>query len=111
MFERHYKKLYETHELEETVTTKYRRGPYHDGKIVTLETMTRRSFIVGGHITKFIGAKHPDFIWKKHPDFGKKQNPSLEWYISEAVNKALTSTGTDASLVDKVSMFAVKYKI
>ncbi len=60
-----------------------------------------RAFIVGGHITPFIGAKHPDFIWKKHPDFGKKTNPDLEWYIDEAVNGALKNANVPAEKVDK----------
>jgi len=59
----------------------------------------RRAYIVGGHITRFLGARHPDFIHKKHPDFGKRSNPTLEAYISEAVNGALA--GVDATLVDK----------
>ena len=61
----------------------------------------RRVFVVGGSITKFIGAKHPDFIFKKHPDFGKKENPDLEAYIYAAVNDTLSVTGVPASLIDK----------
>ena len=61
----------------------------------------RRAFILGGHISKFIGSRHPDFIWKKHPDFGKKENPTLEDYIDEAVNGALSATGTPAEAVEK----------
>jgi acetyl-CoA acyltransferase len=56
---------------------------------------------VGGHISKFIGARHPDFIWKKHPDFGVKSNPSLEDYIHEAVNECFTATGVPAKAVQK----------
>ena len=63
--------------------------------------LARRSFVLGGHITKFIGSRHPDFIWKKHPDFGKKENPTLEDYIDDAVNGALTATGTPPDAVDK----------
>jgi acetyl-CoA acyltransferase len=63
--------------------------------------LRRRAFVVGGHITKFIGARHPDFVHKRHADFGKRENPDLEWYISEAVNGALTNTGTSAENVDK----------
>jgi hypothetical protein len=66
-----------------------------------ITAMRRRTFVAGGHITKFIGARHPDFIWKKHPDFGKKTNPTLEHYISAAVNGALESTGTAAEQVEK----------
>ena len=63
--------------------------------------MRRRAFVVGGEITKFIGARHPDFIWKKHPDFGKIANPDLEHYITSAVNGALAATGVAAAQVDK----------
>lgn len=61
----------------------------------------RRAFVLGGHITPFIGKKHPDFVWEKHPDFGKRSNPSLEDYVVTAVRGALEATGTPASLVDK----------
>jgi len=61
----------------------------------------RRAYIVGGHITKFIGSRHPDFIWKKHPDFGTKENPVLEDYIHEAVNGCLKKTGVPAKAVQK----------
>ena len=64
--------------------------------------MQRRTFVLGGHISKFIGSRHPDFIWKKHPDFGIRENPDLEHYIHEAVNGALKETGTAASAVDKL---------
>ena len=39
------------------------------GKInmASLQPFRKRTFVVGGHITAFIGAKHPDFIWKKTP--------------------------------------------
>jgi acetyl-CoA acyltransferase len=63
--------------------------------------MPRRAFVLGGHITSFIGKKHPDFIWKRHPDFGTRTNPTLEDYIHQAVQGALTATGTRAGLVDK----------
>ena len=45
----------------------------------------RKAYIVGGHITKFVGKGHPDFIHKKHPDFGKRTNPELKDYIFESV--------------------------
>jgi acetyl-CoA acyltransferase len=64
--------------------------------------LTKRAFIAGGHITRFLGGKHPDFIWKKHPDFGKRNNPTLEWYLNEAINGALTNTRTPAAAIDKV---------
>lgn len=62
---------------------------------------SRRVFVVGGHITKFIGARHPDFIHKKHPDFGKKENPDLEYYVDASVNKTLEATGVQAEVIDK----------
>lgn len=61
----------------------------------------RRVFVLGGHITPFIGKKHPDFIWKRHPEFGTRENPTLEQTISAAVNGALDATGTPADLIDK----------
>lgn len=61
----------------------------------------RRTFILGGHITPFIGKKHPDFIWKRHPDFGTRENPTLEDTISMAVNGALEATGVDAEAVER----------
>jgi acetyl-CoA acyltransferase len=64
-------------------------------------SLTRRTFVVGGHTTPFIGKKHPDFIWPKHPDFGKRDNPTLEDFIHQAVNGALTATGTAAEQVEK----------
>lgn len=63
--------------------------------------MARRVFVVGGHVTPFLGKKHPDFIWKGHPDFGSRENPTLEEYVRAAVNGALDATGTPATLVDK----------
>ena len=64
-------------------------------------SLTRPAFVIGGHITPFIGKKHPDFIWKRHPDFGKRDNPTLEDYIRRSVTGALTATGTPAAAVDK----------
>jgi hypothetical protein len=61
----------------------------------------RRVFVVGGHITKFIGSRHPDFIHKKHPDFGKIENPDLESYIASAVNGTFEATGVQPQLIDK----------
>jgi len=63
--------------------------------------MTRRAFVIGGHITPFIGKKHPDFIWKRHPEFGVRENPTLEEYITTSVLGALESTGTPAEAIDK----------
>lgn len=64
-------------------------------------TLRRRVFVVGGHITHFIGKGNPRFIDKKHPDFGRLSNPSLEQYIASAVNGALANTGADPSVLDK----------
>jgi len=63
--------------------------------------LNRRVFVIGGHITPFIGKKHPDFVWKRHPDFGTRQNPTLEETIAAAVNGALESTGVDAAEVQR----------
>lgn len=64
-------------------------------------SLRRRAFILGGHITPFIGKHHPDFVWKRHPDFGKRENPTLEQYIVDSVNGALEATGTPASAIEK----------
>ena len=49
----------------------------------------RKAYIVGGHVTKFVGKGHPDFVHKKHPDFGKRTNPELKDYIFESVQVRL----------------------
>lgn len=64
-------------------------------------SLNRPAYVLGGHITPFIGKKHPDFIWKRHPEFGKRENPTLEDYIQRAVDGALEATGTPASAVQK----------
>jgi acetyl-CoA acetyltransferase len=61
----------------------------------------RRAFVLGGHITPFIGKKHPDFVWKRHPDFGVRTNPTLEDLIRDAVVGALETTGVPAEMVDR----------
>ena len=61
----------------------------------------KRIFVVGGHLTPFIGKFHPDFIWKKHPDFGEKENPGLEDYLVDAITGALEETGVDAADIDR----------
>jgi acetyl-CoA acyltransferase len=63
--------------------------------------MHRRIFVLGGHITPFIGKSHPDFVWKGHPDFGKRDNPTLEQTITAAVQGALANTRVDAAQVQK----------
>ena len=64
-------------------------------------TIARPTYIVGGHITPFIGKKHPDFIWKRHPDFGKRENPTLDDYVRDAVTGTLEATSTPASAIEK----------
>ena len=63
--------------------------------------LKRRVFVVGGHITPFIGKNHPDFVWKRHPDFGKRENPTLEEHLTAAILGALESTGVDASAIQR----------
>nr|4BI9_A Chain A, 3-KETOACYL-COA THIOLASE, PUTATIVE [Trypanosoma brucei brucei TREU927]4BI9_B Chain B, 3-KETOACYL-COA THIOLASE, PUTATIVE [Trypanosoma brucei brucei TREU927]4BI9_C Chain C, 3-KETOACYL-COA THIOLASE, PUTATIVE [Trypanosoma brucei brucei TREU927]4BI9_D Chain D, 3-KETOACYL-COA THIOLASE, PUTATIVE [Trypanosoma brucei brucei TREU927] len=65
----------------------------------------KRVFVVGGHITTFVGKGSPLFIDKKHPDFGKKENKTLEELLAESINGALQNTGLHdgrAALVDKL---------
>lgn len=61
----------------------------------------RRTFIVGGHITPFIGKFHPDFIWKKHPDFGTRENPTIEEHLTTAILGALEDAKTPAAMIEK----------
>lgn len=61
----------------------------------------RRVFVVGGHVTPFIGKNHPDFVWKRHPDFGKRENPTLEQHLTAAILGALNDTGVDASAIQR----------
>lgn len=63
--------------------------------------LRRRTFILGGHVTPFIGKNHPDFIWKRHPEFGKRDNPSLADYITQSVIGALDATGVEAAAIEK----------
>lgn len=65
-------------------------------------SLPRRAFVLGGHVTPFLGKKHPDFIWKGHPDFGKRDNPTLEETLTAAVLGALEATGVPASEVDRI---------
>ncbi|CAJ1025087.1 Thiolase, N-terminal domain/Beta-ketoacyl synthase, N-terminal domain/Thiolase, C-terminal domain containing protein, putative [Leishmania lindenbergi] len=50
-------------------------------------------FIVGGHITPFVGKGSKLFIDKKHPDFGKKQNMTLEEILATTVQRTMENTG------------------
>lgn len=61
----------------------------------------RKVYVVGGHLTPFVGKGHPDFIWKKHPDFGTKENPTLESLLSESILAALESTNVKAADVER----------
>lgn len=61
----------------------------------------RKVYVLGGHITPFLGKGHPDFVWKGHPDFGKRENPTIEESLSDAVLGALATTGVPAEAVQK----------
>ena len=63
--------------------------------------LNRRVFVVGGHITPFIGKNHPDFVWKRHPDFGTRENPTLEQHLTSAILGALEVTGVDAEAIQR----------
>lgn len=63
--------------------------------------LSRRVFLVGGHITPFLGKGHPNFIHAKHPDFGKRANPTLEELLRDAVTGALQATGVAPGLVQQ----------
>jgi hypothetical protein len=54
--------------------------------------LARKTYILGGANTSFIGKFHPDFIWKGHAEFGKRDNPTLEDYIRIATTEASSST-------------------
>lgn len=63
-----------------------------------------RVFIVGGHITPFVGKGSKLFIDKKHPDFGKKENKTLDEILADTVAKTVEQsqlTGKE-SLIDQV---------
>lgn len=66
----------------------------------------KRVFIVGGHITPFVGKGSSLFVDKKHPDFGKRENKTLEELLADSINGALENTGLGtnglAALVDKL---------
>lgn len=53
--------------------------------------LRRRAFVLGGHITNFVG--------KGSPTFKQGANPPIEWYIAEAVTGALKNTGVEAKSV------------
>ncbi len=64
-------------------------------------SLSRRVFVVGGHITPFIGKGNPNFIDKKHPLFGQKENPDLEDYVRMAVSGAFKETGATGDMIDR----------
>lgn len=55
--------------------------------------MTRRVYLVGGHITPFVGKGSPDF---------KKGSKGLKDYFTEAIAGALQETGVKAPSVDRI---------
>jgi acetyl-CoA acyltransferase len=63
--------------------------------------LARKTYVLGGANTTFIGKFHPDFIWKGHADFGKKDNPTLEDYIKTAALAALQDAGLQPKDVQK----------
>ncbi|KEG09014.1 3-ketoacyl-CoA thiolase [Trypanosoma grayi] len=75
-------------------------------RCTAMSLTAKRVFIVGGHITPFVGKGSPLFIDKKHPDFGKKENKTLEEMLADSINGALQQTGLNgdgrAALVDKL---------
>lgn len=64
----------------------------------------RRVFVAGGFVSAFIGKGHPNFIHPKHPEFGKKTNPTLEDYVSMAVNESLKDANVDPAVVDRLAI-------
>ena len=44
--------------------------------------MARRAFVVGGAITPFIGARHPDFIKPKDPRYGTPEGKKILLLLS-----------------------------
>ncbi|MEZ4237513.1 MAG: beta-ketoacyl synthase N-terminal-like domain-containing protein [Myxococcota bacterium] len=65
------------------------------------DTLRRRTFVLGGHTTQFIGKKNPDFVWKGHPDFGKRENPTIDDYVKLSIDGALAATGVPAEAIQK----------
>lgn len=61
----------------------------------------KKVYLVGGDLTTFIGKHHPDFIWKKHPDFGTRENPTLEDYLTTAIQGALEKSGVEAAAIER----------
>jgi acetyl-CoA acyltransferase len=64
-------------------------------------SLRRKAYVLGGHVTPFLGKHHPDWIWKKHPDFGRRENPTIEELITTAVRGALEATGVPAESVER----------
>jgi len=63
--------------------------------------LARKTYVLGGAHSPFIGKFHPDFIWKGHPDFGKRENPTLEEHLRRAALGALEATGVAPSAIEK----------
>eukprot|EP00930_Biecheleria_cincta_P023174 TRINITY_DN16784_c1_g2_i1.p1 TRINITY_DN16784_c1_g2~~TRINITY_DN16784_c1_g2_i1.p1 ORF type:complete len:414 (-),score=83.02 TRINITY_DN16784_c1_g2_i1:14-1255(-) len=55
--------------------------------------LPRRVYLVGGHITPFVGKGHPTF---------KKGEKGLKEYFSESIQGALRNTGTKAEAIDRI---------
>lgn len=53
----------------------------------------RRVYVVGGHITTFMGKGNPDF---------KKGQKGLKDYFAESIQGALKSTGVKAEVIDRI---------
>lgn len=65
-----------------------------------------RVFILGGHITPFIGKGSKLFIDKKHPDFGKKENMNLEQLLQATVQGTIANTklAGKEELIDEIAV-------
>lgn len=55
--------------------------------------MSRKVFVVGGHITPFVGKGHPKF---------KKGEKGLKDYFAESIQGALRDTGLKAEVIDRI---------
>mmetsp|Transcript_72339 Transcript_72339/g.167621 ORF Transcript_72339/g.167621 Transcript_72339/m.167621 type:complete len:412 (-) Transcript_72339:178-1413(-) len=55
--------------------------------------MPRKVYVVGGHITPFVGKGYPGF---------KKGDKGLKDYLTESIQGALSSTGVKAESVDRI---------
>nr|3ZBK_A Chain A, 3-KETOACYL-COA THIOLASE-LIKE PROTEIN [Leishmania mexicana]3ZBK_B Chain B, 3-KETOACYL-COA THIOLASE-LIKE PROTEIN [Leishmania mexicana]3ZBN_A Chain A, 3-KETOACYL-COA THIOLASE-LIKE PROTEIN [Leishmania mexicana]3ZBN_B Chain B, 3-KETOACYL-COA THIOLASE-LIKE PROTEIN [Leishmania mexicana]3ZBN_C Chain C, 3-KETOACYL-COA THIOLASE-LIKE PROTEIN [Leishmania mexicana]3ZBN_D Chain D, 3-KETOACYL-COA THIOLASE-LIKE PROTEIN [Leishmania mexicana]5LNQ_A Chain A, 3-ketoacyl-CoA thiolase-like protein [Lei len=80
------------------------RGSHMFRSSLTHLQAASRVFIVGGHITPFVGKGSPLFIDKKHPDFGKKKNMTLEEILATTVQGTMEHSGLSGreGIVDQV---------